>query len=940
MNITVNLNGKKRTFHTEPGERVLNLLRRNGILSVKNGCDGSGTCGACSILLDGKLVNSCQILAPQVDGHDIKTSENLAPANRLHPIQEAFLDAGIVQCGYCTPAMLNAAVDVLARRPEPSDEEIKDAFSGILCRCTGYQQLFGAIRLAAGRLREGAAFCTLSSSYPEFRDDLRLVGKSTRKVDGPQLVTSAPSFVEDMVRPGSLYVKMLRSPHAHALIERIDISEAEKMEGVEFILTHENAPETLYSGAGQGYPEPSPYDRRLMNKTVRFVGDRVAAVAAISEEAALAALEKIKVEYRELPAILSLEQAMEDHSVQIHKEDETHYCFPIGQDLKRNIAASNSGGIGDLEKGFAEADILVERTYRTGHVQCTPLEPHVVYTRMDGDRLVIHASTQVPFHLRRIAAAIVGLPENKVHVIKERVGGGFGAKQDIVIEEVAAFITVKTGKPVFFRLNREEEFIAGRTRHPMTITMKVGAKRDGTLTAVDMRLLADTGAYGSHCLTVPMNACSKSLPLLKCPNMRYHVEVYYTNNVVAGAYQGYGAPAGSFAVQMALAETAEALGMSQLEFIRKNHVEKGYRLEILKCLGEGREGIAQEVSSCGLSECLNRGEKSMRLAKREEGMAPFLMVGKGFAIIQQGSGLPGLDEANAIIQMLGDGSFFLLIGGADLGTGLDTMAVKVAAEVLKVGQEKISLKSGDTDVTPFDKGAYASSGTYFTGSAAMNAAREMERKILEEAGKILGAEPAVLRLEYPGKVVGGPEELSYAKIAHASMSGTGRGQLVATASFTTEESPIPYGAHFAKVEVDELTGTVRVLAFHGYQDCGTPINPDLALGQMYGAFLKSIGHSLYEKMIFNEKGRCLNPNFLDYKVPMIKDLPGDFKAEMVFVDEKLGPFGGKSISEIATNGAAPAIATAIHDAVGVWLREWPFTAEKVLETLRENKDHK
>jgi putative selenate reductase molybdopterin-binding subunit len=936
VKITLILNGTQRTFRTDIGERLVNLLRRYGIFSVKNGCDGSGTCGVCSILLDGKLVNSCQILALQADGHVIETSENLARANLLHPLQEAFLDSGIVQCGYCTPAMLNAAVELLARTPDPDDAEIRDAFSGILCRCTGYQQLFGAVKLAAGRLRGEVS--SYQPPHPRFRQDLRLVGKSSRKVDGHQLVTSAPSFVEDMVRPGSLYVKMLGSPHAHAEIVRIDTSEAESLEGVEFILTHENGPDVLYSGAGQGFPEPSPYDRRLMNRTVRHVGDRVAAVAAVSEEVAISALKKIKVEYRVLPSILSLDQAVEDHSVQVHTEEDTNYCFHIGQDLKRNIAASNSGGIGDLEKGFAEADVILERTYRTGHVQCTPLEPHVVYTCMEGDRLKIHASTQVPFHLRRIVAGIVGLPENKVHVVKERVGGGFGAKQDIVIEEVAAYLTVKTGKPVFFRFNREEEFTSSRTRHPMKITMKIGARKDGTLTAVDMRLLADTGAYGSHCLTVPMNACSKSLPLLKCPNMHYSVEVYYTNNVVAGAYQGYGAPAGSFAVQTAMAEMAEALGMSHLEFVRKNHVEKGYRLEILKCLGEGQEGIPQEVSSCGLAECLDRGESSLRFGEREESDAPFKSVGKGFAVIQQGSGLPGLDEANASIQMLGDGSFFLLIGGADLGTGLDTMAVKVAAEVLKVDQDRISLKSGDTDVTPFDKGAYASSGTYFTGSAAMNAAREMERKILEEAGRILNTGPEVLRLDYPGKVAGGSEELDYAAIARVTTSGTGRGQLVATASFNAEVSPIPYGAHFAKVEVDNLTGTVRLLAFHGYQDCGTPINPDLALGQMYGAFLKSIGHSLSEKMLFDETGRCLNPNFLDYKVPMIKDLPDDFRAEMVFVDEKLGPFGGKSISEIATNGAAPAIADAIHDAAGVWLREWPFTAERVLEAVREKKN--
>lgn len=934
MKINIILNSVKREFHTEPGERVIDLLRRHGIFSVKNGCDGEGTCGACAILVEGKVVNSCQLLAPQIDGCKVFTSESLAKNNKLHVIQEAFLDTGIVQCGYCTPAMLIATMDLLKRHAEPTEEQIKDAFSGIICRCTGYKQVFDAVTVASKRMSGEPDY---NVEFPEFRSDLRLIGKSSRKIDGHQLVCSDPSFVEDMLRHNTLYVKVLSSPHAHALVKEIDTSEAEAMEGVEYIVTHKNCPDTLYGSAGQCYPEPSPYDRRIVNEKVRFVGDRVAIVAARTEKIALEAIDKIKVTYEVLPAIFSIDKAMEEDNVQIHDEKSCQHCFPIGQDLPRNIAACNQGGIGDVEKGFAAADVVIERTYRTGHIQCTPLEPHVVYSYMEGDRLVIHASTQVPFHLRRIVSKAIGYPETKIHVIKERVGGGFGAKQDIVMEEVAAYITLKTGKPVFFRFTRKEEFVASRTRHPTKITVKVGANKRGQITAIDMDIRADTGPYGPHCLTVPMNACSKTLPLFRCPNMRYSVTVYYTNNVIAGAYQGYGAPAGAFALQTCLAELASELKVNYLTLIRLNHVRTGDRLEILKCLGEGQEGIPQAVTSCALSECLDRGDFSVKWGEREIGDTPYLKIGKGFAIIQQGSGLPGIDAANASIKMLGDGSFFLAIGGADLGTGLDTLAVKVVAEILKVDMEKVAMKAGDTDHTPFDVGSYASSGTFFTGGAAYNAALHMEKRILEEAANMLNESPKNLKLAYPGKVVGGAKELSYWEIAHKTQSGTGTGQIISTGSFTTEESPIPYGAHFAKVEVNELTGTVKVKAFHGYQDCGTPINPDLALGQMYGAILKSIGHSLYEEMIFDDKGNCLNPNFLDYKVPMIKDIPEDFRSELVFVSEKLGPFGGKSISEIATNGAAPAIATAIYDAIGVWVREYPFTAERVLEAIREQR---
>jgi putative selenate reductase molybdopterin-binding subunit len=425
---------------------------------------------------------------------------------------------------------------------------------------------------------------------------------------------------------------------------------------------------------------------------------------------------------------------------------------------------------------------------------------------------------------------------------------------------------------------------------------------------------------------------------LRCPNVRFVVKVYYTNNVIAGAYQGYGAPQGSFAMQTALAELAEVLGMDHLALLEKNHVRKGDILEILKCLGEGQEGIPQPVSSCGLPECLEEGARLCRWGRREESADPDVKIGKGVAIIQQGSGLPGIDSANASIQMMGDGTFMILMGGTDLGTGLDTLAVKVAAEILRVDPESISIISSDTDVTPFDVGAYASSGTYFSGMAVHKAAEAMRERIIGAAAHVLKEPASGISLEYPGRAVGKSGEVSYGEIAHETQCGEGCGQLIAHGNFTTDKSPIPYGAHFAKVAVNTRTGKVNVLAYYALQDCGTPINPDLALGQIYGGVIKSMGHTLWEEMKFDGEGRCLNPNFLDYKVPMINDLPDEFLSKIIYVQEALGPFGAKSVSEISTNGAAPAIASAIHDAVGVWMRSWPFTPEKVLEAMEMSQN--
>ncbi|HUX36818.1 MAG TPA: molybdopterin-dependent oxidoreductase Mo/Fe-S-binding subunit [Rectinemataceae bacterium] len=965
MTVSFTLNGRARRWDCEPGTSLRDLLRSKGLVSLRNGCDGEGSCGLCAVIMDGVLVNSCMILAAQAEGKVILAVEPGVEDHLLGIAQQALIDAHCVQCGYCTPAVSLALRELLARSPEPSDEEVRDALSGTLCRCTGYEQFLDAARLASRRLREPSALAIEGQS---FRPDLRHIGKDREKVDARALSRGERAYVEDRVAPDSLHLKVLGSPHAHAFVKSVDTTAAMAMPGVVAVIHTFNCPDKVYTTAGQGFPEPSPHDQRMFSRKVRFVGDRVAAVLAESPAEAQAALAAIKVEYEVLEPVLSIAAAKAAgapviHSGEVHyvageapqgshtkgdgRDDSITYQFPIGADPWRNLAASAHGGIGDVETGLAEADVVIERTYRGNRVQSSPLEPHVVYARVEAGRLVLHASTQVSWHVRRIVSRVIGIPENKVRVVKERVGGGFGAKQDIVVEDIAGWLAWTTGRPVFFRYTREEEFYASRTRHAMDIRVKMGAKRDGRLTAIDMSVDADTGAYGQHCLTVPMNAVSKSLPLLICPNARFKVESWYTNLPVAGAYQGYGAPKGSFAIQACLAELAEELGIDQVEMIEKNRVRSGTRIEILKSLGEGREGAPVDLGECGLGEMLDRGKKAMAAWQTAAEALPMpaaaanepaasdgdWKVGRGGVIVQQGSGLPGLDAANAEIRLLSDGTLLLLSGGADLGTGLDTVTAKAAAETMGLDMEDVTVVSGDTDLTPFDKGAYASSGTFFSGNAALKAAEDLRSKVLAAAAEMLDEPAEGIRIAHRGRVVGTKGELKLGDIAHRAGEGEGFGELVGFGSFKTLHAAFPYGAHFAEVRVNTRTGEVRLERFHVYQDCGTPINPALAKGQIFGGVLKAVGHSLYEELLFDDEGRCLNPRFLDYKIPSIYEVPRDFVVELVPVEDEVGPFGAKSVSEISLNGAAPAISIAIHEATGVWLREWPFTPERILRAM-------
>lgn len=951
MKVNFELNGRSATLSVEPGTTLLDALRAKGIVSVRNGCDGEGSCGLCAVLLDGKQVNSCQILAPQVEGKKVYTVDFYSKDRKLSVVQQALIDAACVQCGYCTPAVTLALHELLGRSPDPSEDEVRDALSGTLCRCTGYEQFFNAARIAAKRLKEPDY---AEAAAPEFAPELRHVGKDRGKVDAAALARGERAFVEDKVPSDACHLLILQSPHAHAWVKKVDVSKAEKMPGVVAVVTKDNCPDRVYTTAGQGFPEPSPHDQRMFPRKVRHVGDRVAAVLAETVEEARAALAAIEVEYEVLPPVLSIADARKPGAPVVHhgtvsyvvgdppadsstegdgRDDPIIYQFPLHADPHRNLAASVADGIGDVEKGFAEADVVIERSYKGNRVQCTPMEPHVVLAKVEADRLVLHASTQVPWHVRRIVSRVVGIPEHKVRIIKERVGGGFGAKQDIVVEDLAGYLAWKTGRPVFFRYDRAQEFAASRTRHLMEITVKLGAKKDGTLTAILMKLDADTGPYGQHCLTVPMNAISKSLPLLLCDNARFEVKSYYTNLAPAGAYQGYGAPKGSFALQTALAELAAELGMDQLELIEKNRVRSGSRIEILRSLGEGRPGAAVTLGECGLGEMIARGKKAFAWDAPKSAADGDWKIGRGAVIIQQGSGLPGLDAANAELRLLQGGTLLMLSGGADLGTGLDTVTTKAAAEIMGLDMEDVAVVSGDTDTTPFDKGAYASSGTYFSGNAAVKAAEDLKRKCLEAAAAMLGEPVSDLVLVHRGVIKGKKGQVTLAELAHQGVQGEGHHELTGFGNFKTEHAAFPYGAHFVEAAVNVRSGEVKLRRYHAYQDCGTPINPALALGQIYGGVMKAVGHSLYEELLFDDKGKPLNLGFLDYKIPSIYEVPEDFHVELVPVADEVGPFGGKSVSEISLNGSAPAIAIAIHDAVGAWCREWPFTPERILRAM-------
>lgn len=970
MNLYLLIND--RTYETEcqPTESLLEVLRRLGLLSVKSGGCVRGECGACTVLMDGEPVNACMFLAVQAQGHSLETLEQIGQrpdqgwkkTEGFDPIQKAFIESGSVQCGYCTPAMILAARALLRENPDPTEAEVREALSGVLCRCTAYVKPVQAVLKAAADMRNSGQTLPEEKAYPKAYEpqivdvqsipDTETIGKSEVKVDAAKLAQGKPAFTADLQLPGTLIAKVLRSPYAHAKIVNIDTSKAKALTGVAAVMTWEDLPRVVYSTAGQSDPIPGPLDMFSLDNKVRFVGDRVAFVAAETAEIADKALSLIDVTYEPLPVIVDSRESMKEGAVRIH--DEPEYVNFADSDPSKNLAAKIRIDIGDVEKGFAEADRVFEQEYVVPKVQQAHIEPHVTLTYWDeDDRLVIRTSTQVPFHVRRQMSPILGLPIKRIRVIKPRIGGGFGNKQEVLIEDVAAHLTIATGRPVLYELTREEEFIGSRSRHPMRVRMKTGVKLDGTITANQMTALSDTGAYGCHALTVTGNTGQKSMGLYvgdgeyrKHPNIRFYADIVYTNTSPAGAYRGYGVPQGYWPLDRHLENIARTLGLDPIELRLKNAIRPGEYQPFSTAWNEGREPVPEVIHTVGLEQAVAEGRKAIGWDEKYGNEAwhavpgkPHLRRGIGVATVMQGTAIPNLDMGGASIKINDDGSFNLLVGATDLGTGSDTILGQIAAETLGVELEDIIVTSSDTDMTPFDVGAYASSTTYISGTAVLKASKEVAEKIKQRAAQIFkmkgeDVDPVDVTLKDRHAVSPSGSKISMAQIALDSLHWRNQEQIMATASYVSPNSPPPFAAQFATVLVDIETGQVKVEELIMAVDAGVIINPIAASGQIEGGVAQALGYGVSEEMCYDEDGQPRERDLVDYHIFRADEMP-EIRSIFVQTYEATGPYGAKAVAEIPLDGAAPAIGNAVLDACGANVFDNPLTPERIWNALKQ-----
>jgi len=1006
MQINLTLNDTSQSWDIPVNETLLDALRRHGVFGVKQGCQ-TGECGACTVLLDDVPLTSCTMLAAQADGHRVTTVEALGEhpeqgwkhTEGLHPLQQAFIEIGAIQCGYCTPAQLLAAEALLRENPNPSEAEVRQALSGVLCRCSGYVRPVEAVLRAAarlrgeepppviGRLEPPVNVMPLPPTPPQSAEppveagpgphtqvkvdlpklvvapagETRHVGVSEPKVDAVKLAQGKPAFVADVEMRGMLIGKILHSPIAHGYIKHIDISKARALPGVHAVLTYQDVPRVIFSTAGQSHPIPSPLDFVSLDRKMHFVGDRVAAVAAETEEIAQRALGLIEVEFEELPAVLDPRDSMAPGAPVIH--DEGDYVPFAECDPKRNLAAHIHMELGNVDEALKTADYVFEGEYEVPRVQQTPIEPFVCITYWDeDDRLVFRTSTQVPFHARRILAPVLGLPIKRIRVIKPRIGGGFGNKQEVMIEDICAHLTIVTKRPVKLEYTREEQFMASTSRHPMIIKMRTGVMKDGRMVANEMRVLSDTGAFGNHALTVNGNTGHKAMSLYPAnkgadgqSNLRFVAEVVYTNKPTSGAYRGYGVPQGFFPVESQMERIARALGLDPLQFRLMNVVQAGEEHPMSKVFSEGREARGELIRTNAIVECARLGAELIGWEKGKQGdketgrqgnkadLSTCLPVnlstlrqGKGVALVMQGTAIPNLDMGAASIKMNDDGSFNLLVGATDLGTGSDTVLTQMAAEVLGCPPDDFITYSSDTDFTPFDVGAYASSTTYISGAAVVEAARKVAEQIKAVAGRMLDVPPDEIELAERQALALDGRSVTLAEVALDSLHRSGQHQIMAVGSYVSPDSPPPFGAQFADVTVDIGTGQVTVNKLVMVLDCGMIVNPAAAVGQIEGGMTQALGYAVCEEMLFDEHGRMVNPRFGDYRIFAADEMP-EMQVRFVQTYEPTHPFGVKAVAEIPLDGVGPAVANAVYDATGVSPSVLPLTPERVWRALRDGK---
>jgi putative selenate reductase molybdopterin-binding subunit len=896
------VNGELYEQQPEPGQCLRTFLRQLGCLGVKKGCD-CGDCGACTVWLDGEPVHSCLCPAFRAENREVTTIEGLARNGELHAMQRAFLEAQAFQCGFCTPGMIMTAASL----NQAQRQDLPWAMKGNLCRCTGYGAIEDAIMRipAIEEAAEGEA-----------------CGRSVGSPAGPRVVTGQARYTLDVDMHGLLHLKLLRSPHPHARIRAIHKGGALAVPGVHAVLTWEDAPRRLFSTARHEDVRDDPDDTVVLDNVVRFVGQRVAAVVAESEAAAEAGCRQLEVDYQLLPAVFDPEAAMRPGAPIIHDKDPgSGILHP-----ERNIVAEMHSHVGNVESGFAEADYIHGATYFSQRIQHAHLETHAAIAYLDAaGRMNVRSSTQTPFLTRDALCAVFALDPSRVRVFCDRLGGGFGGKQEMLVEDIVVLAALHTRRPVKLEYSREEQFIGSTCRHPMRIEVKVGARRDGTLTALQMRVLSDTGAYGNHGAGVLYHGCGESLGVYRCANKKVDGYAVYTNTMPSGAFRGYGLSQANFAVESAMDELARRIGMDPVEFRRVNVVRPGDPL-----ISANATEDDVEFGSYGLDQCLNLVEAALQQQPGSSLSDPDWFVGQGIALGMIVTIPPHGHHAQARIRLCDNASYELAVGTAEFGNGTTTVHGQIAATTLATTPSRIKILQSDTDHLDHDTGAFGSTGIVVAGLAAKRAAEALRERIIIFAADRTGTDRHAWRLDGT-RLVGDGRHLDLAdlyQVAHRAGE-----ELVATGISNGSPRSVAFNVQGFRAAVNRRTGEIKILKSVHAADAGQVINPMQCRGQIEGGVAQAIGAALYEELMIDDQGRVTNPSFRNYHIPAFADVP---RTEVLFANttDKLGPFGAKSMSESPFNPVAAALANAVADATGIRMQTLPLRPNRVLAAMK------
>jgi CO/xanthine dehydrogenase Mo-binding subunit/aerobic-type carbon monoxide dehydrogenase small subunit (CoxS/CutS family) len=906
--VKVTVNGKIFSAEPAPGECLRVFLRELGWYGVKKGCDG-GDCGACTVWVDGKPVHSCLYPAYRSEDHEITTIEGLANGDALHPMQNAFLAAQAFQCGYCTAGMIMTGAALTAEQRL----DLPRALKGNLCRCTGY----GAIRDAFAGVANVTADDAGQSS-----------GVSVPNPFAQAIVTGHARYTSD-VPPleGLLHLKILRSPHAHAKIVGIDRTKAKAVPGVVDVLTWEDVPRRLFTTAIHEDNRVDPDDTYVLDNVARFVGQRIAAVIADTEANAEAGVRALEVQYEILPAVFDPEAAMAPDAPVLHeKGGDSHIAYP-----EKNIFVDIHGEVGDVAAGFAEADAIYEATYLAPRQQHVHLETmQSIAWRSDDARLHVRTSSQGPSIVKGKLAYIFGLLPANVHVFTERVGGGFGGKQDMMTEDLTLLAAMRTGHPVKWELTREEQFTSATTRHAMTTHVKLGAKKDGTLTAIQFRTVSNTGAYGNHGGETLANSMSGQWALYKCPNKKGDGYAVYTNMQCGGGFRGYGSGQSCFAMESAVDELAGLLSIDPLAFRRKNVVGPTDKMESI-----WKESSDLTMGSYGLDQCIDAVEgglasgRGLRKPPGDEWLA-----GSGVALSMLDCVPPTEQRSACEIALLADGGYHFAVGSTEIGNGLITTQQQIVAQIMGCPTARVTFVNSDTDKAPYDSGTFASVGMMVPTKAVEYAAKALYETIVLYATRRYAAAVETCRVKGDAVVCGERRIALTTVYADAQRDGV---QLAAFRKAYGSPRTVAFIAYGARVAVHRITGEIIVLYNIEAVDTGVVINPNQVRGQVVGGVVQGIGYALQEKMVYDASGKLINPTLRNYRIPALADAP---ETEVLFADtyDAIGPLGAKSVAENTINPVAPAIANAIKAATGVRFTELPLTADRIFARLAEHLD--